>query len=147
MATGTVAVMFGVSFETGVWAAGSVVLIYSMLGGMWGAVVTDLIQVGVIVIAIPVLAFTTSQALGTASTAVPISELLATDFIPEGMASTAIFNILPFPADGVRFLRCLFAFPVRQVRGCRKVGSCARGHDRYCDLILRRTGRRRGQHA
>jgi len=96
MATGTVAQMFGVSFETGVWAAGSVVLIYSMLGGMWGAVITDLIQVGVIVIAIPVLAFTTSQALGTAATAVPITELLATDFVPDGMASTAVFNILPF---------------------------------------------------
>lgn len=96
MATGTVAQMFGMSFETGVWASGLVVLIYSMLGGLWGAVVTDLIQIGVIAIAIPVLAFTTSLALETAPITVSIADLLATDFIPEGTASTAVFNLLPF---------------------------------------------------
>ena len=53
MAAGAVCTMFGASFETGVWSAGGVVLIYSMLGGMWGAVITDLVQVSVIVVAIP----------------------------------------------------------------------------------------------
>ncbi len=101
MATGAVAEMFGVSFETGVWAAGGVVLIYSMLGGMWGAVVTDLVQVGVIIVAIPGLAFTASQKLdsggvGGGAGGSTVGELLTVPFIPEGMASTAIFNILPF---------------------------------------------------
>ena len=96
MAAGTVAEMFGVSFEAGVWAAGSVVLIYSMLGGMWGAVVTDLIQVGVIVIAIPILAIATAQRLGATATAITVPKLLAVNFIPNGMASTAVFTILPF---------------------------------------------------
>ena len=99
MATGAVATMFGVSFKTGVWSAGGVVLIYSMLGGMWGAVVTDLVQVSVIVVAIPGLAFFTFQALaaneGVAVTS-SIGELLAVPFVSEGMASTAVFNILPF---------------------------------------------------
>lgn len=99
MAAGAVAEMFGVSFETGVWAAGGVVLIYSMLGGMWGAVVTDLVQVAVIVIAIPGLAFSATRAAaatdGGATTA-RLGDLLAAPFVPEGMASAAIFNILPF---------------------------------------------------
>ena len=99
MATGAVATMFGVSFKTGVWSAGGVVLIYSMLGGMWGAVVTDLVQVSVIVVAIPGLAFFTFQALaaneGVAVTS-SIGELLAVPFVSEGMASNAVFNILPF---------------------------------------------------
>ncbi|MDP7060737.1 MAG: sodium:solute symporter family protein [Candidatus Marinimicrobia bacterium] len=99
MAAGTVATMFGVSFETGVWCAGGVVLIYSMLGGMWGAVVTDLVQVSVIVAAIPGLAFFTSKALaaneGMAMTS-RVGELLSVPFVPQGMASTAVFNILPF---------------------------------------------------
>jgi len=99
MAAGAVAEMFGVSFETGVWAAGGVVLIYSMLGGMWGAVVTDLVQVAIIVIAIPGLAFSTAKALaaneGVAITS-RVGELLSVPFVPEGMASTAVFNILPF---------------------------------------------------
>jgi len=99
MAAGAVAEMFGVSFETGVWAAGGVVLIYSMLGGMWGAVVTDLVQVSIIVIAIPGLAFSTVKALA-ANEAVGmtsrVGELLSVPFVPEGMGSTAVFNILPF---------------------------------------------------
>jgi SSS family solute:Na+ symporter len=99
MAAGAVAEMFGVSFETGVWAAGGVVLIYSMLGGMWGAVVTDLVQVAIIVVAIPGLAFSTTKALAAnGGVTIPsrVGELLAVPFVPEGMASTAVFNILPF---------------------------------------------------
>ena len=99
MAAGAVGTMFGASFETGVWSAGGVVLIYSMLGGMWGAVITDLVQVSVIVVAIPGLAFFTSQAL-TANEGVTmlsgVGKLLSSPFVPQGMASTAIFNILPF---------------------------------------------------
>jgi SSS family solute:Na+ symporter len=99
MAAGAVAEMFGVSFETGVWAAGGVVLAYSMLGGMWGAVVTDLVQVAIIVVAIPGLAFVSSQALaidGGVTVTSRVGELLAVPFVPEGMASVAVFNILPF---------------------------------------------------
>ena len=99
MAAGAVGTMFGASFETGVWTAGGVVLIYSMLGGMWGAVITDLVQVSVIVVAIPGLAFFTSQIL-TANESMAmwsgVGELLSSPFVPQGMASTAIFNILPF---------------------------------------------------
>jgi len=99
MAAGAVAEMFGVSFETGVWAAGGVVLAYSMLGGMWGAAVTDLVQVAIIVVAIPGLAFVSAQALATdggVTVTSRVGELLAVPFVPEGMASVAVFNILPF---------------------------------------------------
>jgi SSS family solute:Na+ symporter len=98
MAAGAVAEMFGVSFRTGVWAAGGVVLIYSMLGGMWGAVVTDLVQVAIIVVAIPGLAFVTTRVLATndgVTMSSGIGELLSVPFVPEGMMSTAVFNILP----------------------------------------------------
>ena len=65
----------------------------------WGAVITDLVQVSVIVVAIPGLAFFTSQAL-TANEGVAmwsgVGKLLSSSFVPQGMASTAIFNILPF---------------------------------------------------
>lgn len=147
MATGTVAEIFGVSFETGVWATGGVVLICSMLGGLWGAVVTDLIQIGLIAIAIPVLAFTTSLALGTGVTPVSVSGLLATDFIPEGTASIAVFNILPFLLMGPVSYDAYLRFQSARSADTAKWGAVLGGAGRDRDLILRSAGRRGRQHS
>ena len=94
MAAGTISELFGLSYAQGVWASAFVVMVYSMLGGMWGAVVTDLIQLAIIVVGIPALALTTLDRV--ADQGIELGSLLAVDFIPEGMTSKAVFNILPF---------------------------------------------------
>jgi SSS family solute:Na+ symporter len=65
------------------------------MGGMWGVVVTDLIQLGIIVIGIPLVALIAFAKMGDAGT-VTLGHLFSTPFIPKGMLSRAIFLIIPF---------------------------------------------------
>jgi SSS family solute:Na+ symporter len=90
MAAGNIFSLFGFTYRQGVLASGLVILIYSVLAGMWGAVVTDFVQLGIILIGIPVV---TWAAVGND---VSMSGVLSTDFVPPGMGSRAVFIILPF---------------------------------------------------
>ncbi len=47
---------FGIPFEAGVVITAVVILIYRTVGGMWGVVLTDVIQTGIIIVGIPILA-------------------------------------------------------------------------------------------
>jgi SSS family solute:Na+ symporter len=95
MAAGTISAIFGLSYEQGVIISGVVIALYSVMGGMWGVVVTDLIQLGIIVIGIPLVALIAFAKMGDAGT-VTLSHLFSTPFIPKGMLSRAIFLIIPF---------------------------------------------------
>ncbi len=90
MAAGNIFSLFGFTYRQGVVASGFVILIYSVLAGMWGAVVTDFVQLGIILLGIPVV---TWAAVGNDFS---LSGVLSTAFVPPGMASRAVFIILPF---------------------------------------------------
>jgi SSS family solute:Na+ symporter len=93
MASGYVFTLFGYSYTQGVWAAGVVIMVYSVVAGMWGAVVTDFIQVGIIMLGMPVVLFAVT---GQASANLSVAGLLSTPFVPDGMETRAVFIILPF---------------------------------------------------
>ena len=95
MAAGSVFAVFGLDYTTGVLVCGIVVMLYSVMGGMWSVAVTNLIQLGIIVIGIPlvaVMALIRLEAMGT----VTIGQVIGTPFIPSGMSSQAVFIIIPF---------------------------------------------------
>jgi len=95
MAAGSVLSLFGLDYKTGVLVCGVVVMLYSVTGGMWSVAVTNFIQLGIIVIGIPLVAVVALIRLGEVGT-VTIGEVVGTPFIPPGMLPRAIFIIVPF---------------------------------------------------
>ncbi len=95
MAAGSICSIFGLSYAQGVVLCGTAIGLYSIASGMWGVVVTDLVQLTIIVLGIPLVAWTAHFALASGSS-VSFGSLLATPFIPAGMGQKAIFIILPF---------------------------------------------------
>jgi len=93
MAAGAILSIFGVDYRTGVIMVGLVIMIYSAMGGMWGVVIVDFIQLAVVLIGIPLVTIITFAKLKAAGSAAVV---LGTPFIPPGMFSKAVFLILPF---------------------------------------------------
>ncbi|MHB8055408.1 MAG: sodium:solute symporter family protein [Candidatus Aminicenantales bacterium] len=93
MAAGSILSVFGFDYKTGVIVVGLVIFIYSALGGMWGVVIVDFIQLTVTLTGIPLVAIIALSKLKAAGGAAAI---LGTPFIPSGMFSKAVFLILPF---------------------------------------------------
>jgi len=94
LACGSILAGFGLSFGWGVVLCAGVILIYCFIGGMWGVVLTDLIQTIVILIGVPILAVAALLAVKHAGIA-PMS-ILSTPFIPKGLFSKFIYLVLPF---------------------------------------------------
>ncbi len=95
MAAGSIFRIFGISYTTGVLITGIAIVIYSVTGGMWGVAVTNLVQLCVIVLGVPlVLGIGLSRLNDIGATS--LGDLLSTPFIPPGMLSRAIFIIVPF---------------------------------------------------
>ena len=93
MAAGSILSGFGVDYRLGVVVVGLVIMIYSALGGMWGVVIVDFIQLTVTLTGIPlvaIIAFSRLKASGAAAA------VFGGPFIPPGMFSKAVFLILPF---------------------------------------------------
>ncbi len=95
IAAGTIFRVFGFDYTTGVIICGIVIMLYSVLGGMWGVAATNLIQVGIIVIGIPLVAIVALLELGEVGT-VTAGAIITTPFIPPGMFTRAVFIIVPF---------------------------------------------------
>lgn len=91
MASGNVFTLFGLTYTQGVWVSALVTMVYSVIAGMWGAVVTDFVQVAIILVGVPVVTY-----VAATGPSVSVASLLGTPFIPEGMGSRAVFIILPF---------------------------------------------------
>jgi SSS family solute:Na+ symporter len=95
MAAGAIFKLFGLSYTQGVLISGIVIMLYSVMSGMWGVVVTDFVQIGIIVLGIPLVAIILiTKMAGTEG--ITIGSILFTKFIPKGLFSKAIFTILPF---------------------------------------------------
>ncbi len=56
LAAGSILSLFGLDFHLGLLLIGAVLLFYSVMGGMWGVVMVDFIQVSIIVLSIPAVA-------------------------------------------------------------------------------------------
>ena len=95
MAAGSIFSVFGFSYTRGVILSGVAIMLYSVLGGMWGVAVTNFVQLGVIVLGIPLVAFAALDKLGDVS-AVSAGSLFSSPFIPTGMWTQAVFIIIPF---------------------------------------------------
>jgi SSS family solute:Na+ symporter len=95
MAAGSIFSVFGLSYTRGVILSGIAIMLYSVLGGMWGVAVTNFVQLGIIVVGIPLVAFAAMDKLGDVS-AVSAGSLFSSPFIPEGMFTQAVFIVIPF---------------------------------------------------
>lgn len=95
MAAGSIFSVFGFSYTHGVIISGVVIMLYSVMGGMFGAAVINFMQLGIIVLGIPLVTIMALIKLGDVGT-VTASSILSTPFIPAGMFSRSVFIILPF---------------------------------------------------
>ncbi|MGD8537201.1 MAG: sodium:solute symporter family protein [Candidatus Aminicenantes bacterium] len=95
MAAGSIFSVFGFSYTRGVILSGIAIMLYSVLGGMWGVAVTNFVQLGIIVLGIPLVAFAALDKLGDVS-AVSAGSIFSSTFIPTGMLTQAVFIIIPF---------------------------------------------------
>jgi len=93
IAAGAVLSVFGLKFQVGIMLVGVVLLFYSVMGGMWGVVVVDFIQISIIVLSIPLVALISVLRLPSFAA---FRSVLATPFIPAGMFSKAVFLVVPF---------------------------------------------------
>lgn len=55
LASGGILAGFGIPFKTGVIITAVVILIYCTVGGMWGVVLTDVVQTAIIAVGVPIL--------------------------------------------------------------------------------------------
>ncbi len=95
LASGGVLAGFGIPFEMGVVITAVVILIYCTVGGMWGVVLTDVVQTAIIAVGVPILAVVmlvkyTQMGGGTSGS------IFATPFIPDGMGTRFVYLVLPF---------------------------------------------------
>ena len=93
MAAGSIMTIFGFGYVQGIVIVAVAIMLYSALGGMWGVVTVDFVQLGTILLGIPLLTVVALLHLGDPGV---LGELLSAPFIPPGMGSKAIFLILPF---------------------------------------------------
>jgi SSS family solute:Na+ symporter len=95
MAAGTIFSLFGLSYKEGVIISGIVIMIYSITGGMMSVAVVNFVQLGIIVVGIPLVMIVALLKSGDAWFATA-SGVLSTPFIPDGMLTQAVFIIVPF---------------------------------------------------
>jgi len=93
MAAGSIMTIFGFGYGQGVIIVAFAIMSYSAIGGMWGVAAVDFVQLGTIVLGIPLVAVVALLRLGNPA---GLAEVLSTPFIPPGMGSRAVFLILPF---------------------------------------------------
>ncbi|MFC1790997.1 sodium:solute symporter [Gemmatimonadota bacterium] len=93
MAAGSIMTIFGFGYTQGIVIVAVAIMLYSAMGGMWGVVTVDFVQLGTILLGIPLVAVVALLHLGDPGA---LGGILSTPFIPAGMGSRAIFLIVPF---------------------------------------------------
>jgi len=83
----------GFSYMSALILIGAVIAVYSVLGGMWSIAAVDLVQVGILVLGIPLAA---GMAIFSLHNSTAVAQILSQPFIPPGMGSKAVFLVLPF---------------------------------------------------
>ena len=95
MAAGTIFSLFGIDYKTGIILSGVVVMLYSVMGGMISVAAVNFVQLGIIILGIPLVAVMSVLKSGD-NFAETVVLTLSTPFIPSGMFSQAVFIIVPF---------------------------------------------------
>jgi len=93
MAAGSILKIFGFSYTEGILIIAVVIMLHTVMGGMWGVVMVDFVQLGIILLSMPLVAV---AALMKLPDSITIGSFFNTGFIPAGMSSRAIFLIVPF---------------------------------------------------
>ena len=93
MAAGSIMTIFGFGYTQGIIIVALAIMLYSAVGGMWSVVTVDFVQLGTILLGIPLVAVVALLHLEDPGA---LGALLHTPFIPAGMGSRAIFLIVPF---------------------------------------------------
>jgi SSS family solute:Na+ symporter len=93
MAAGSIMTIFGFGYTQGIIIVAVAIMLYSAVGGMWGVVTVDFVQLGTILLGIPLVAVVALLHLEDPGA---LGAILSTPFIPTGMGSRAIFLIVPF---------------------------------------------------
>ena len=93
LAAGGILSGFGLSFRTGVVLTAVVILIYCTIGGMWGVVLTDVVQTAIIAVGVPILAV--AILIKYAGAGGDIGAIFSTPFIPQGMGTRFVYLVLP----------------------------------------------------
>ena len=88
MAAGAILSIFGINYNVAVIVVGVVIITYCAMGGMWGVVILDFVQLAIILIGIFVVTFISVLKLNSTSN---LSDVLGTPFIPQGMFSGRCF--------------------------------------------------------
>jgi len=94
LACGSILSGFGIPFSTAVIVCSIVILIYTTIGGMWGIVITDIIQTSIIILSIPLIAAASLLLLYTKGFSV--LSVYTTPFIPAGTFTKFIYLVIPF---------------------------------------------------
>ena len=94
LAAGGILSGFGLSFRTGIVLTAVVILIYCTIGGMWGVVLTDVVQTAIIAVGVPILAV--AILIKYAGAGGDIGAIFSTPFIPQGMGTRFVYLVLPF---------------------------------------------------
>ena len=94
LACGSILSGFGIPFSTAVIVCSIVILIYTTIGGMWGIVITDIIQTSIIILSIPLIATASLLLLNTKGFSV--LSVYTTPFIPAGTFTKFIYLVIPF---------------------------------------------------
>ncbi|UCE42416.1 MAG: sodium:solute symporter family protein [Candidatus Aminicenantes bacterium] len=95
MAAGTIFSLFGIDYKIGIIISGVVIMLYSVLGGMISVAVVNFVQLGIIVLGIPLVAVMSLNQSGSTFSDTA-ARTLSTPFIPSSMLSQAVFIIVPF---------------------------------------------------
>ncbi|MDR2738375.1 MAG: hypothetical protein LBB68_00860 [Treponema sp.] len=94
LACGGILAGFGLPFGWGVILSAGVVLIYCTIGGMWGVVLTDVIQTTIIMIGIPI--YFVAILISFINHGGSVAGAYFTPFIPQGMFTRFVYLVLPF---------------------------------------------------
>lgn len=94
IAAGSILAGFDIPFKWAMLITAAVIIIYTTIGGMWGIVLTNVVQTVIIVVALPVLMIATLSRYSAAGGSIP--DLLTTPFIPEGLWTRFIYLVVPF---------------------------------------------------
>ena len=93
MAAGSILTIFGFDYTQGIVLVAVAIMLYSGFGGMWGVVTVDFVQLGTIVLGIPLVAVV---ALANVGSSAEVADVVFTPFVPSGLGTRAIFLIVPF---------------------------------------------------
>ena len=125
LACGSILSAFGLPFSGSVIICAVVILVSAVMGGMWSVAIGNTIQIIIIMVGIPVAAIAALVTLN--NNGVPVGEVFAIPFIPDGLFSKFIYKVTPMlvsiSVSYDAFLRYQAAKDVKTAKGACILGG------------------------